>query len=218
VNAEKARSDSISSPKSSRRTGSRPVEGKMSTMPPRTANWPRSWACSTRSYPASARRSVRLSTPGESPTASRMVSGRVCAGGIPSLAPRADAQTSPPAASASSARARSPTRCGGGSRPLPQRTPREASSPTFSSPRNQPAASATSRASASSGRTTTSGPPRSSQTAARKSGRSGSETRAGCGFSTKVCSGSLSAKRRAMTWSAGRSMTNDGTHGSAGSS
>ena len=42
VNGEKARTCSISSPKNSTRSGSRPVEGKTSTMPPRTANWPRS--------------------------------------------------------------------------------------------------------------------------------------------------------------------------------
>ena len=65
----------------------------------------------------------------------------------------ADAQTSPPRSSTASARARSPTRCGGGSSPEPQRTPREGKSATFSSPRNQPAASAASRASASSGST-----------------------------------------------------------------
>ena len=49
VNAEKARIDSISSPKSSIRSGSRPVVGKTSTSPPRTANWPRSSTRSTRS-------------------------------------------------------------------------------------------------------------------------------------------------------------------------
>ena len=54
VNGEKARTCSISSPKSSTRSGSRPVDGNTSTMPPRTANWPRSSTRSTRSYPASA--------------------------------------------------------------------------------------------------------------------------------------------------------------------
>ena len=38
VNGENARTCSISSPKSSTRSGSRPVDGKTSTMPPRTAN------------------------------------------------------------------------------------------------------------------------------------------------------------------------------------
>ena len=58
VNGEKARTCSISSPKSSTRSGSRPVDGNTSTMPPRTANWPRSSTRSTRSYPASASCSV----------------------------------------------------------------------------------------------------------------------------------------------------------------
>ena len=49
VKGEKARTDSISSPKNSTRNGSRPVVGKTSTMPPRTANWPRSSTRSTRS-------------------------------------------------------------------------------------------------------------------------------------------------------------------------
>ena len=49
VNGEKARTCSISSPKSSTRSGSRPVDGKTSTMPPRTANCPRSSTRSTRS-------------------------------------------------------------------------------------------------------------------------------------------------------------------------
>ena len=45
----KARMLSTSSPKSSIRSGSRPVVGYTSTMPPRSANWPRSCAWSTRS-------------------------------------------------------------------------------------------------------------------------------------------------------------------------
>ena len=49
VNGEKARIASISSPNSSIRSGSRPVVGKTSTIPPRTANWPRSSTRSTRS-------------------------------------------------------------------------------------------------------------------------------------------------------------------------
>ena len=49
VNGENARICSISSPKSSMRSGSRPVVGKTSTSPPRTANWPRSSTRSTRS-------------------------------------------------------------------------------------------------------------------------------------------------------------------------
>ena len=49
VNGENARTCSISSPNSSTRSGSRPVDGKTSTMPPRTANWPRSSTRSTRS-------------------------------------------------------------------------------------------------------------------------------------------------------------------------
>ena len=69
----------------------------------------------------------------------------------PCANPSADAQTRPPRETRSSARARSPTRCGGGSRPLSCVTPRDARRPTCSLPRNQPTASATSRASASSG-------------------------------------------------------------------
>ena len=42
MKGENARTDSISSPKNSTRSGSRPVVGNTSTMPPRTANWPRS--------------------------------------------------------------------------------------------------------------------------------------------------------------------------------
>ena len=49
VNGENARIDSTSSPKNSMRSGSRPVVGKTSTSPPRTANWPRSSTRSTRS-------------------------------------------------------------------------------------------------------------------------------------------------------------------------
>ena len=49
VKGENARTCSISSPNSSTRSGSRPVDGKTSTMPPRTANWPRSSTRSTRS-------------------------------------------------------------------------------------------------------------------------------------------------------------------------
>ena len=80
--------------------------------------------------------------------------GRAAGGGTGSASASAEAQTRPPRASTSSARARSPTRCGGGSSPEPSRTPREGSSATCSSPRNHPAASAASRASVSSGRST----------------------------------------------------------------
>ena len=48
VNGENARTASISSPKSSTRSGSRPVVGKTSIRPPRTANSPRSCTRSTR--------------------------------------------------------------------------------------------------------------------------------------------------------------------------
>ena len=82
----------------------------------------------------------------------RSGAGRAARGGRPSAIAAADAQTRPPCSSTSSARARSPTRCGGGSRPLPQCTPRDGNSATRSSPANHPAASAASRASASSGR------------------------------------------------------------------
>ena len=81
----------------------------------------------------------------------------------------------------SSARDRSPTRCAGGSRPVSRRTPREASSPTFSSPRNQPAASAASRASRRRRRGRRAALSRAIQGAARTSGSSGSETRADAG-------------------------------------
>ena len=49
VNGENARICSMSSPKNSTRSGSRPVLGKMSTRPPRTAICPRSSTRSTRS-------------------------------------------------------------------------------------------------------------------------------------------------------------------------
>ena len=49
VNAEKADSRSISSPKNSARIGSRPVVGNTSTSPPRTEKLPRSSTVSTRS-------------------------------------------------------------------------------------------------------------------------------------------------------------------------
>ena len=49
VNGEKARMPSISSPKSSMRAARGRWSGKMSMSPPRTANWPRSSARSTRS-------------------------------------------------------------------------------------------------------------------------------------------------------------------------
>ena len=129
---------------------------KTSISPPRTANWP-------------ARRPARLARtrqrqllgegvePGLSPTASEIGSGRASGGGMPSAIAVADAQTRPPASSTSSARARSPTRCGGGSSPDSQPTPRLGRSATRSSPMYQPAASAASRASVSSGARTRSG-------------------------------------------------------------
>ena len=49
VNAENADRRSRLSPKNSARTGSRPVEGKMSGRPPRTENWPRSSTVPARS-------------------------------------------------------------------------------------------------------------------------------------------------------------------------
>ena len=104
VNGEKARTCSISSPKSSTRSGSRPVDGNTSTMPPRTANWPRSSTRSTRSYPASASCSASPSIPGSSPTRSASGAGRAARGGSPSASAATDAQTSPPASRTSSAR------------------------------------------------------------------------------------------------------------------
>ena len=96
VNGENARTCSISSPKSSTRSGSRPVDGKTSTRPPRTANWPRSSTRSTRSYPASASCSASPSIPGSSPTASASGAAAPRRGGSPSASAGADAQTSPP--------------------------------------------------------------------------------------------------------------------------
>ena len=49
VKSEYVETRSISSPKSSMRTGVWPVDGKTSTMSPRTATWPRSSTASTRS-------------------------------------------------------------------------------------------------------------------------------------------------------------------------
>ena len=76
-------------------------------------------------------------------------------------------------------------------------------------PRNQPAASAASRASASSGSRQTSGPSflprRASQSAARKTGRSGSDTRAAVPRRelANARSRSLSASSRASAWRTG---------------
>ena len=56
-------------------------------MPPRTANSPRSCACSTRASRRERARSASLSAPGSSPTRRRIVAGCVPAGGIPSAHP-----------------------------------------------------------------------------------------------------------------------------------
>ena len=63
MKGENARICSSSSPKNSTRSGSRPVLGKTSTSPPRTAIWPRSSTRSTRSYPARASDSTSSSNP-----------------------------------------------------------------------------------------------------------------------------------------------------------
>ena len=75
MNGENARICSISSPKNSTRSGSRPVVAKTSTSPPRTANCPRSSTRSTRSYPADASCAASTSIPGSLPGAMRIASG-----------------------------------------------------------------------------------------------------------------------------------------------
>ena len=169
-------------------------------MPPRTANCPRSSTRSTRSYPASASASASPSTPGSSPTRSSIGAGRASTGGRPSANAVADAQTRPPPASTSSARYRSPTRCGGGASPESSETPRPGRSATRGLPRNQPAASAASRASASSGSRTSRPRPSSSWRAASSNGKIGSETRA--------CDGS--ARTNAWKRSCARSSLDEG--------
>src|SRR5215208_3174408 len=154
--------------------------------------------------------------PGSSPTLRRSDRGRCARGGSPSAIAAADAHTSPPASRTSSARARSPTRCGGGSSPDPQRTPRLGRSATRSSARNQPAASAASRASASSANRQTSGLASSAWAAARRSGRTGSGTRARVGSaSTKARNRSLPRSSSTNAWSAGGSIQPGGTRRSA---
>jgi hypothetical protein len=61
---------SISSPKNSTRSGSRPVVGKTSIRPPRTAKWPRSLSPVHPLVAASASSSASASSPGASPAAS----------------------------------------------------------------------------------------------------------------------------------------------------
>ena len=82
-----------------------------------------------------------------SPGAIRIGWGRAFGGGIGSASAAPKRRRARRRASTSSARARSPTRCGAGSRPEPQWTPRLGSIATRSSPRNQAAPSAASRAS-----------------------------------------------------------------------
>ena len=123
--------------------------------------------------------------------------GRTSGGGMPSASAAADAHTSPPAARTSSARARSPTRCGGGSSPEACETPRLGRSATRSRPRNHDAPSAASRASASSGRRTSSPRPSSSYSVASTSGSAASETRARAGRAfVKAWKRSLAASSR----------------------
>ena len=84
VNGENARMLSISSPKSSIRNGSRPVVGKTSTSPPRTAIWPRSSTRSTRCV-AGERRAARRAPRSPARRRARRASGRRAApprGGI----------------------------------------------------------------------------------------------------------------------------------------
>ena len=194
VKAEKARSDSISSPKSSRRTGSRPVDGKTSTMP--TAD--RELAALLRLLDplvAGEREALgQLLDARLVADARRIVSGRRLPGGTPSAAPSADAQTSPPAASTSSARARSPTRCGGGSSPLPQRTPRRSEQADVLLA-EKPAGGLGGVASLGVVREDARRAARLARARQRpgRAGRSGSETRAGAGAATNSRRRSLSA-------------------------
>ncbi len=75
MNGENARMLSISSPKNSTRSGSRPVVGKTSTSPPRTAICPRSSTRSTRWYPAVTRLRASCSIPGDPPRTARIGPG-----------------------------------------------------------------------------------------------------------------------------------------------
>ena len=132
VKAENADRRSRLSPKNSALTGSRPVDGKMSTRPPRTENWPRSSTVSARSYPAPASSRVSSSKGRSSPRRSSTGRGRTAGGGRRSTRASAETATRPPAASVWSARDRSPARCGGGSRPAPWAAPRDGMKATAS--------------------------------------------------------------------------------------
>ena len=96
VKAENADRRSRLSPKNSARTGSRPVDGKTSTRPPRTENWPRSSTVSARSYPAAASSWVSSSNGRSSPSRSSTARGRAAAGGSRSTSASADTATRPP--------------------------------------------------------------------------------------------------------------------------
>ena len=119
VSGSNVRRLSMVSPKSSIRTGRSRSEGKMSTMPPRRANWPGAVTGSSRRYPPSSRASRRISGVISSPAL--RVSTRVArrggrgsaAGGRPARRPR---------------RAPGPGRAGG-PRPGEGRRPRAAADP-----------------------------------------------------------------------------------------
>ena len=166
VKAENADRRSRLSPKNSALTGSRPVDGKMSTRPPRTENWPRSSTVSARSYPAPASSRVSSSNGRSSPRRSSTGRGRTAGGGRRSTRASAETATRPPAASVWSARDRSPARCGGGSRPAPWAAPRDGMKATASPGRNADADSDSARAASSS--PTSTARPRGSALCARR--------------------------------------------------
>ena len=198
VNGENARICSISSPKSSMRSGSRPVVGKTSTSPPRTANWP---ALLDSLDPLVAGRG-------------KLLGERV----DPGLVARRDANDSRPLAGRRKAFRHGRRRCADETAALEHRERAgpladevrrrlEPRSPVDAARREQrdvlvaeepAAASAASRASASSGSSTTRPRCSSSCRAARTSGSTGSETRARVG-SAAASSWSRSSARRRST-------------------
>ena len=90
----KLRSSLTSSPQNSTRIGCSAVGGKMSTMPPRTANSPRAVTISTRVYASSTSRTSRSSKSCSSPTRSVTGSSRPRPGAIGWIRLRAAATTS----------------------------------------------------------------------------------------------------------------------------
>ena len=171
---------SISSPKNSIRSGSRPVVGKTSTMPPRTRELAALLDAvrPARSRRARAARRARRCR-ARRRRASSSGSGRARGGGMPSASAAAEAQTSPPAREHVERAGPLADEVG---RRLEPRAPAHTAARKQRDalvPRNQPAASAASRASASSGVSTTRGraellvesPPARAGARARRRGR-----------------------------------------------